>query len=123
MKGIFPALLKTAAFTYPISLIINFMWSYIGYHNHYSPHDFGAVALLLVVGTLFILAILLGTGLPALFLMDKHWWEKPVLRFALYFGGPLLFVVIILVQWVGVDSGDAICYAVIGIVFLIFHWF
>src|ERR1700744_6121553 len=119
MRGIFLALLKTAAITYPVSLIINLIADAL--YQSYSAHDFGVLGLLLVVGTLYITVILLVISLPALFLTDGDWWAKPALRLSLFFGGPLLFVLVTLFATVASGAGDASTYLIIGVVYLFFQ--
>jgi hypothetical protein len=116
MTGILKNLLKTFAWAVPVSFLVNLFFFQVVEDHSDKNAETGIGIELLAVGSIYLNIVLLIINMPALFLNSPRLWEKPVWRIVMYFAGPVIFIIGLLVA--GLQKGDVEVYFLTAIVFI-----
>lgn len=116
-----PPLVKNLFTTFIIAtaLAIGANCAYYIYLMHGNAIDYQSVATKIAGATLLLTVILTVMSLPVLFLVNVNYWNNQSLRLALYFSGPVVFLIASLT--LKAHTSDQIFDLLTGAIFLIVH--
>jgi hypothetical protein len=118
MKGLFKNLCKTFFAAVILSLTVNTV--YYALTRKPDAAAYSHIVPLLIIGSIFINLIIGIMTLPTLFLSAPRFWDNRVTRYALYFSGPVVFIIAALSA--GLHKGDQEFYLSTGLIFLLIHF-
>jgi hypothetical protein len=116
-----PPLAKNLFTTFIIAtaLAIGANCAYYIYLMRGNPIDYGSVTTKIAGATLLLTVILSVMSLPVLFLVNVNYWDNQSLRLALYFSGPVVFLIASLT--LKAHTSDQIFDLITGSIFLLIH--
>ncbi len=107
--------------TFILSVIIGIAATCIWYAiSHKQDSDYSHVLPLIVVGALFLNGVLVLMSVPVLFLANPAIRKNKAVAMMLYFAGPVLLLVTVLIMK---DNGDKAVYMLMTFIYLIVHTF
>jgi len=104
--------------TYIFSVIVSIAGLSI-LHAINKAGDFSKALPTICIAALFLNGIMVLMASPSMLLSYPSMWEKPPIRFFLYFAGPLAFVLTALTM--PLSHNDIVAYLMIGGIFFIVH--
>ena len=117
MNGLPKNLFKTFIISIVVSIAVNCI--YYAESQKGGLQDYQHIVPSIASGAFFLNIILGLMSIPSLFLANPAYWNKPPVRFLLYFAGPVLFLATVL--FMKLQPANAIFYFTTGIIFLIVH--
>jgi len=112
-------LLKNLFITFILSTLLSAAVNCIYFAIIKHGDDYQHVVPLIIVGVLFLNAILFLMSVPVLFLSFQNIYSNLPIRLLLYFTGPLLFIASI--WFSNFDSADKLFYLITGFIYLTLH--